>query len=169
MNLLNTVLNRLEEFIVSVALVISVLLTFIEVVLRYGFGSSLGFTHELVVYLLILTGLVGASVGVRKKVHLGVDLLIKQFPVIVQKMILIVVAFTSALFCLLIMILGIQHVQILIEFGQLSPEMEIPMYFPKSIIPIAFGLMTFRYLQDTYRFIKMPADKVLLQEEGAQS
>lgn len=80
MKALNNIFGKFEAFVIGFALALATILTFIEVVLRYVFGASLGFTHELVVYLLIITGLIGAAYGVQRKVHIGVDLLIQQFP-----------------------------------------------------------------------------------------
>lgn len=165
---LNKWLNKLEESIVSITLAIGTLLAFIEVVLRYVFGTSLGFTHEAVVYLLITTGLIGASVGVRTKIHIGVDVLVRNFPFKWQKSIMLSTLVTSALFCIIITILGIQQVQIVAEFGQVTPEMEIPLSIPISIIPIAFGLMSLRFIQAIVVQIKIPAEKTYQQEEGVQ-
>lgn len=161
---MKAILSRLEELIVTIALILGTALTFIEVVLRYGFGASLGFTHELVVYLLILTGLIGASIGVREKVHIGVDIVIQQFPYNLQKSAKIFSYLLCIFFCTVITILGIQHVQILSSFGLVSPEMEIPMHIPKSIVPIAFGLMTVRFVQELIKTFKTPAHEVITEE-----
>jgi len=164
MNIFNILLSRLEEVLVALALSLATILTFVEVILRYVFGSSLGFTHELVIYLLIFTGLIGASIGVREKTHIGVDIIIKNFPYKMQKVFIVGSFIISALFCGIFFILGAQHAHILIQFGQVTPEMEIPMFIPKSIIPAAFGLMTLRFIQEAVKHIKPPPKKVLRKE-----
>lgn len=168
MTIINTIVNRLEELLVSIALTIGSILTFIEVVLRYGFGASLGITQELVIYLLIFTGLIGASIGVREKTHIGVDIIVKNFPVGLQKIIVVTGLLISAAFCMIFAILGLQHTQILAQFGQVTPEMEIPLFIPKSIVPIAFGLMTLRFVQEAVKCIKIPASDIFQQEEGVK-
>ncbi|WP_017756196.1 TRAP transporter small permease [Calidifontibacillus oryziterrae] len=165
MKFLNTLLNRTEEVLCGLALSLATSLAFIEVILRRGFGSSLGFTQEAVNYLLIFVGLIGASIGVREKVHLGVDLLVQQFSPKFQKAMIIFVYCLSILFCVIVAVLGYQHVAILLQFGQVSPEMEIPMYIPKGIVAIAFTLMTIRYLQEMIKAIKTPTDQLLAQQE----
>lgn len=166
MNIINTIISRLEEILVAIALVVATIITFTEVVLRYGFGASMGFTHELAVYLLIFTGLMGSSIGVRAKTHIGVDIILQSFPYKVQKTLKVAGLLVSALFCAIFTVLGFQHAQVLLVFGQVSPEMEIPMFIPKSIIPLAFGLMTFRFLEEAIKGIKTPAEEILRQEEG---
>lgn len=166
MKILDLILSRFEEIIVGMALGIGTILTFVEVVLRYVFGSSLGFTQELVVYLLIITGLVGASIGVREKVHLGVDIVVQQFPPKFQKALMASVVLLNVLFCIIITILGFQQLQILMEFGLVSPEMEIPMYIPITIVPISFTLMSIRFIQEFVKIMKKPAVELLTEKEG---
>lgn len=167
MNVLDKVVSRLEEILCGLALSLATTFAFIEVILRRGFGSSLGFTQEAVNYLLIFVGLIGASIGVREKVHLGVDLLVKQFSPKTQKAMILVIYTLNVLFCIIIAIIGYQHIAILANFGLVSPEMEIPMYIPKGIVAVAFTLMTFRYLQELVKAIKTPTEQLLAeQQEG---
>ncbi|KGX89711.1 TRAP transporter small permease [Pontibacillus marinus] len=167
MKVLNSIINKFEEVVVIISLAVATTLTFIEVILRKFFGSSLGFTHELVVYLLITAGLIGAAIGVREKVHLGVDIVIQQFPLGLQKTIVIVTQIASVLFCLIITILGVQQVQNIAEFGQVTPEMEIPFFIPLLIVPISFGLMTLRFTQQLIQIMRTPAKGLLQEEEDA--
>ena len=161
MTFLNTILSRLEEIIVTVALAVGAVLTFIEVVLRYGFGASLAFTHELVIYLLILTGFIGSSIGVREKTHIGVDIVVQHLPSVKLQKIVVVGGLTvCALFCVIIAYLGVQHVIILFNLGQVTPEMEIPVYIPKAIVPLAFSLMTLRFIQEFIKYIRIPAKDI---------
>lgn len=166
MKAINTILDRFEEIIVAVTLAVASILTFIEVVLRYIFNSSLGFTHELVIFLLIFTGLIGASIGVRHRIHLGVYIVVKQFPAKMQKSIRLLCMVLNILFSFIVTYLGFQHIDILKKFGQLSPELLIPLYIPILVIPIAFGLMTIRFIQQLFIFIKMPAEELMSLEEG---
>lgn len=167
LNFLNKIISRAEELLCGLALSLATTFAFIEVILRRGFGSSLGFTQEAVNYLLIFVGLIGASIGVREKVHLGVDLLVKQFSPNLQKGMILFMYSLNILFCLVVAILGYQHIGILAQFGNVSPEMEIPMYIPKGIVAIAFTLMTFRYLQELIKAIKTPTEQLLAeQQEG---
>lgn len=167
MSFLNKFLSRFEEVLCGLALSLATTFAFIEVILRRGFGSSLGFTQEAVNYLLIFVGLIGASIGVREKVHLGVDLLVKQFSPNIQKAMIIFVYSLNILFCLVVAILGYQHIAILAQFGLVSPELEVPMYIPKGFVAIAFTLMTIRYLQEMIKAIKTPTEQLLAeQQEG---
>lgn len=164
MKAVNLVLNKAEEIFVILAMGLASILTFVEVILRQ-FGSSLGFTFELVNYLLIWSGLIGASIGVREKAHLGVDILITNCEPKVQKAMIIFVSLVSVIFSVIVAYLGFQHVLDVYEFGQVSPELEMPLYIVRSLIPIAFSLMTYRFFQELYHAWKTSADD-LVKEGG---
>ena len=165
MKFVNIFLNKTEEIFVMLALSLAVIVAFVEVILRQ-FGTSLGYSFELVNYLLIWVGLIGASIGVRENVHLGVDLVIKSFEATTQKAILLLGNLISVFFSFVIAYLGYMHVLDVLHLGQLSPEMEMPLFIPRSLIPIAFGLMGIRFLQQTFVIWKTSAEE-LEQREGA--
>ncbi len=164
----------MEEIFVTIALAVAVTLTFIEVILRL-FGKSLGITHELVNYLLIWTGLIGASIGVRSNTHLGVDVLVQNCEPKVQKLTLLTTTSINIAFSVIIATLGYQHVMKILTFGQVTPEMEIPIYIPRLLIPIAFGLMAIRFSQELVRIWKTKAEDLIvsaaediLEKEGVK-
>lgn len=163
MRVLNLIVSKLEEIFVSIALITAVTVAFVEVILRQ-FGSSLGITQELVNYLLIWVGLIGASIGVREKTHLGVDIIIANFEPVVQKTFILLTMVISAIFSIIIAYLGYLHVLNVIEFGQVTPEMEIPLFVPRLLIPIAFGLMSIRFLQESYKVFKTKSRELLEQQ-----
>ena len=142
---------------------VAVTVTFIEVILRQ-FGESLGITHELVNYLLIWTGLIGASIGVREKTHLGVDILVKNCEPKVQKAVLLTTTAINITFSVIIAVLGYMHVINILQFGQVTPEMELPLFVPRLLIPIAFGLMAIRFSQEFFRILKTKPDELMVSK-----
>jgi len=162
--IVNVILNKLEDIFVTLALSIAVIVAFLEVILRQ-FGTSLGFSFELVNYLLIWVGLIGASIGVRENVHLGVDLVIKSFEPSTQKAIILLGNLINVIFSFVIAYLGYMHVLDVLHLGQVTPEMELPLYIPRLLIPIAFGLMGIRFLQQTY-LVWITSAEELEQREG---
>lgn len=166
MAIFDKILSTFEEVLVSIALGVATIITFLEVVLRYGFGTSLGITFELTIYLLIFVGFIGASIGVREKVHIGVEILVEKFPFKVQKVVGMSSILISAIFCAIIAYLGVEQVAVVAALGQVTPEMEIPLTVPLSTIPLGFSLMCIRFLQEAVKLQKIPADQ-LGKKEGA--
>ncbi len=69
--------DRLEETLIALLLGLMTLLTFANVIARYGFNSNILWALELTVFMFAWLVLLGASYAVKKGVHLGVDLVIE--------------------------------------------------------------------------------------------
>ena len=65
------IIDEIEETIIAIILAMMVIITFINVVLRYGFNSGLIWGLEMVTFLFAWLVLLGISYGVKKKLHLG--------------------------------------------------------------------------------------------------
>jgi C4-dicarboxylate transporter DctQ subunit len=74
------VVNTFEESAIAVILGLMTLLTFANVVLRYGFNSSIFWGFEFTLSLFAWLVLFGMSYAVKVTAHLGVDAVIVMFP-----------------------------------------------------------------------------------------
>lgn len=72
--------DRIEETIIAAILGIMTLMTFANVVARYGFNSNIFYALELTVFLFAWLVLLGASYAVKKTLHLGVDAVLNLAP-----------------------------------------------------------------------------------------
>ena len=147
MELLDRALSRLEEILVSALLIAASLLTFTQVVTRYGFGTTLSWGEELIVNMLIWAGLIGSSLALRMGIHIGVDIFVKKFRPHVAKALTLLALTLGLGFCITLAVLSIRFVKFLMSSGQTSIGLDIPMWIPYLCLPIAFVLMTWRYLQ----------------------
>ncbi len=77
---LGRIVNEIEETAIALLLAAMTLITFINVVLRYGFGDGLIWGLETTVYLFAWLVLFGVSYGVKVTAHLGVDALTNLLP-----------------------------------------------------------------------------------------
>ena len=71
--------NELEETVIASLLGIMTLITFTNVVLRYGFNTGLIWGLEMVTFLFAWLVLFGASYAVKVTAHLGVDVVVNLF------------------------------------------------------------------------------------------
>lgn len=68
--------DRIEESLISLLLGLMTIITFANVVARYGFNSNILWALELTVFMFGWLVLLGASYAVKKGAHLGVDIII---------------------------------------------------------------------------------------------
>ena len=66
-------IDRIEETTIALILGVMTVMTFANVVARYGFNSNIFYALELTVFLFAWLVLLGASYAVKKTLHLGVD------------------------------------------------------------------------------------------------
>lgn len=73
-------IRHLEESIIAILLATITLVSFIQVIARYGFNSGWGGALEFTSIMFAWMILFGMSYGIRIGAHLGVDALIRKFP-----------------------------------------------------------------------------------------
>ena len=85
-DLMGKTINSLEENIIVLLLGSMVLINFSQViardVLNTGWGSALEITRVLFAWLILF----GMSYGIKKQLHLGVDIIIRKFPPMIFKL-----------------------------------------------------------------------------------
>jgi len=147
-------LDRFEELLISTFIGLATLISFVQVLLRYGFSSSITWASEASTFLLIWSALIGASYGIRKKVHIGVDTFVNLLP---QRFYVYTVFFSSfitLLYAITISLLGVLFVRFLLTVGITSPDLELPMWIVFSVVPISSGLMVIRVVQQALHDFK---------------
>ena len=182
LQILNSILDRLEEWIIATLIAVATVLTFVAVLHRYGASNSAdlarwatapGFTHlhvaadwvyvklaminlswaqELATYMFVWMAKFGAALGVRTGIHVGVDVLVKRLTPRAQKPVIVFALLCGALFTGVIGTLGAIYVHDL-DPDEVSPELEWPSWIIYLCIPLGSYLMCFRFLQVMWRFL----------------
>jgi C4-dicarboxylate transporter DctQ subunit len=144
---IDKIIAHLEEMLIATGLLLAATILFINVILRYFFHSGFVWAEELTLYMIIWITFIGASVGVRRRAHLGVTALVDALPALPQRIVamsayLFSVAFTGFLF-----IYGSLQTLAVRATHQLSSAMEIPVYWIYMAIAVGGFLMTVRFIQ----------------------
>ena len=74
------IINRTEEAVICILLVLTTLLVFADVVMRFGFNSGFMWSQELTLHMSAWMVLFGASYGLKVGSHIGMDAFVKIFP-----------------------------------------------------------------------------------------
>ncbi|TCT01710.1 TRAP transporter small permease [Aquabacter spiritensis] len=140
--------DRMEEQVGGLFLLAAVLLVFAQIVLRAGFGIGISGIYELAAFCSTFSVFLTASLGVKRNTHIRVDLLSNIVP---RK-----AAFALELFVQVLM-LGVflcllYSGYLLVEESLLLGDhttgtIEVPMWIPQLIMPVAGLLLTLRTLQ----------------------
>ncbi len=155
-------LDRLEEIIISFLMAAATIIIFIAVLHRYGVGwpvlypylidINLSWAQELCIYMFVWMAKFGAAYGVRTGIHVGVDVLINMMGVESRRKVVLFGLFGGALFTGIVFLLSARFVYHIYEYGQVSQDLEAPMWIVYLAVPLGTGLMCFRFLQVAWHF-----------------
>ncbi len=101
---LGRIVNEIEETLIAVLLGAMTLVTFANVVARYGFNANILWALETTVFLFAWMVLIGASYCVKKRMHLGVDALINILPHGARYVLALVAVAACLLFSVLLLV-----------------------------------------------------------------
>lgn len=157
--MLKKIWYHLEEFILLPILVFLVCLIFVQVILRFVFSSSLTWAEELARYLFVWLMWFGVSYAARNRTHLRVTMVRDKFPVKISETIELIVTIVWLLFGIWVAYKGIQMVQSIMQYKQVSAALQLPMQYAYAGVPLGAGLMCLRLIENMYHDYVVPLIK----------
>ena len=139
--------DNLEEYLCVVLLVVMSGAILCQILFRFVFELPLRWTEELGIYVLSWVSFMGASVGVKRWAHIGVEAFVLLLPKKLQSATKVLSLVLSAVFFAIMVYFGCEIVNKQIVTGQVSPAMRIPMYYAYLSVPVGGAFMFIRTLQ----------------------
>ena len=133
------VLSRILEVIMVTILTIMVGLVFGNVVARYVFNSAITWAEEVARFLFVWLTFVGASFGLMKGLHLGMDMVVARFSPRTRSLIEVVNGFIILAFLGVWVVGGVHLIQANLDY--MSPATGFSMGLVYLIGPLAAVLM----------------------------
>ncbi len=138
-------LDKGERALLCLLLAALILLACIQIILRIFFAGGLFWADPLLRYLVLWCGLIGAVSATGQGKHIALDITANHLPKKIEPWITLI----SHLFCTLaaggLTWAGWRFLRGEIEFGGSGP-LSLPLWFWNGIFPMAFGLITLKYL-----------------------
>lgn len=147
MKILRWLDENFEEKVLVVLLAFSVVLIFVQVLMRYVFKNSLAWSEELARYLFLYMIWIGAAYAVKREEHLRIEIIKKKIPEDKQDAFEDLIYIIWLAFSIFLFVSSCILTYDIYQRGQLSPAMRIPMAYAYLSIPIGTGLMCFRIVQ----------------------
>lgn len=148
--------NNLEKpFLVFGMLAIILIIsyqTFYRYVLTDLFDTSGGasWTEETARYIFIWISYLAVPVAIKQRNNIRVDMLYEKLSPRFQAISWVIVDLAFLTLTGVVLIMGMDHLKMMMKFPQTTPALMIPYFIPYLILPIGFGLMSIRILQDLY-------------------
>ncbi|MDL2254465.1 TRAP transporter small permease [Ruminococcaceae bacterium OttesenSCG-928-I18] len=145
--------NQVEEKFLIISFAITVILIFVQVVMRSVFNSSLSWSEELARYMFVWQCWIAVSLAERYGQHIRISMMINKVPRVGRMVIeYLVIAMTVAV-CVYFVITGVQLVAFLVNSGTVSTVLKIPMSVVYAAMPIGCFLYATRLVMRAGRLI----------------
>jgi len=184
------VTDAIEESLIAFFLGAMTLLTFANVISRYVFNDNILWALELTVFMFAWMVLVGASYGVKKHFHIGVDVIINMAPEKLRKIYALITAACCLTFSILLLIGSWNYwypfiserawyetddipmpeiLQFLSDWLNEGERYEkMPRFIPYMALPIGMALLTFRFAQATWQIVTGKLDRLIAGHEAEE-
>ena len=187
---LGRAVDTLEETLIALLLAAMTLITFANVIARYVFNDNILWALETTVFLFAWLVLLGASYGVKKQFHIGVDVLLMVVPPPVRKALAIIATLCCLAFSVMLlkgswdywypftttrafletddvpMPEFLQFFADWLNYGERYEKM--PRFIPYAILPLSMALLTLRFVQLLWRVITGKADTIIASHEAEE-
>ena len=182
--------DYMEETLIALFLGLMTLLTFANVVVRYIFNSNILWALELTVFMFAWMVLVGASFGVKKHFHIGVDVVINLAPEKLRKTFALISVFSCLFFSIALLIGSWNYwvpfitdrawyetedipmpeiLQFLSDwFNEGERYEKLPRFIPYFALPLGMAMMTFRFLQLAWQIMTGKIDRMIASHEAEE-
>ncbi|CAM2805071.1 TRAP transporter small permease [Vibrio mytili] len=182
--------DKVEETLIAFFLGAMTMLTFVNVVMRYVFNDNILWAVEVTVFIFAWMVLVGASYGVKKHFHIGVDVIINLFPEKRRKLLALAAAACCLAFSILLLIGSWNYwypfaterawyetddipmpdiLQFMSDwFNEGERYEKMPRFIPYMALPIGMALLTFRFAQATYQIAIGNLDRLISGHEAEE-
>jgi TRAP-type C4-dicarboxylate transport system permease small subunit len=138
------ILAKVEAAVLITLVAVMTVVVFLQVVYRYVLTQPLHWSEELARYLFVWLSILGATLGLQKRGHFGLDFFYRMFPDKGRRFLQFLIYLLMEGVILVILVQGIKLVQI--TMLQESPAMGISMGWAYACLPVAAALMTIHLL-----------------------
>lgn len=142
---LDSILTRVEGWLVIALLSVMILLSFVQVVLRNAFSESLAWGDILLRHLVLWVGFLGAALATSNERHINIDALTRFLTPKLKHAVKIVTNLFAASICFLLFQASITFLSN--EISDKSTVFgSVPSIYSEIIIPVGFGLIIIHFL-----------------------
>ena len=137
-------IDRIEQTLLVTFLGFMILLAFLQIVLRNFFSTGLDWGDSLLRNLVLWIGFIGATLATREGKHINIDVISRWLPSLGKNVVTLITHLFSFSICCLLTYAALKFIK---NEGQMGNRtfLNIPAWIPELILPMTFGLMTFRF------------------------
>jgi C4-dicarboxylate transporter, DctQ subunit len=182
--------DSFEETLIAIFLGLMTLVTFANVVARYVFNDNILWALETTVFLFAWLVLLGTCYGVKKSLHLGIDIVIARLAPGPRKILGLISIAACLAFSILLLVgswdywypfatkrafLEVNDIPMPAFLQFLSDWMnegekyeKIPRFIPYAVLPISMALLTWRFIEAGIRIMRGEITTIIASQEAEE-
>jgi C4-dicarboxylate transporter DctQ subunit len=146
--------TRVEKFIVGVLALSATLIAFWGVIARYILHNPPDWAEEIVIYLIIWSVFITASILADEKGHVAATLIVERFSQRTRRILAVFNGVVALGFCVVVSILGFKIVSAAYAFDERSlTGLRFPVWIPYLSVAVGCMLVALRYVLRVYRLV----------------
>lgn len=146
--------RHLEEAVCCLALSIMACCVFLQVIMRYVFGSALQWSEEVAAIAMVWAVYMGAALCVRERFHIRIMAGIMLLPRPLTRVLVMLADLLAAVYCVLMLGVAWEYLGVLARFTSRTPSLGIDEFYPQSILAIGYALILLRLVQIYVRWVR---------------
>ncbi|MCB2055738.1 MAG: TRAP transporter small permease [Geminicoccaceae bacterium] len=180
--------DTIEETFIALVLGLMTIVTFANVVARYIFNTNILWALETTVFLFAWLVLIGTAYCIKKRSHLGVDVILNLLAPPARRIMALAAAASCVAFSLLLLYGAWQYwlpfagTQVWYEVNDIpmpdwlrfiepllnenEPYEKLPRFIPYFALPLGMTLITFRFLEASWAIWQGRADRLIASHEA---
>jgi len=141
---LDETIGQVEQTLLVILLSFMIFVAFSQIVLRNLLATGLTWGDALVRNLVLWVGFIGAAMATKEGNHINIDVVSRWMPSLGKAIIAGISHLFSFLICGLLTFASFKFIKNEVQMGNVA-FLGIPSWIPEIILPIIFGVMTFRF------------------------
>jgi len=137
-------IERVEQTLIITFLGFMILLAFLQIFLRNFFATGLDWGDQLLRNLVLWIGFIGATLATREGKHINIDVVSRWLPSLGKNVVTLFIHLFSFFICCLLTYAALKFIKNEVQMENRT-FLNIPSWIPEMILPMTFGLMTFRF------------------------
>jgi len=157
-------IETVEQIVIALLLAAMVLVTFVQVVLRYVFNSGFLWAVEFTGFAFAWLVLFGVAYGIKHSVHLGVDAFVRLFPTPLQRVFGLLAVLAGLLYAGIMFVGAWDYVRKLYLIGITATDLPVPRWIPYGMLVVGTALLFLRLLQAGIQILRGVRTTLLADE-----
>ncbi|MGM8214926.1 TRAP transporter small permease [Bacillaceae bacterium W0354] len=150
LNIVDKTILKIEEFILSSAVIVIFIMVCGNVLSRQLFGPSISFHSEVAKFAIVIATFMGISYAARKGRHISMSAIYDTVPFVIRKAMAIIIPLGTSVALFFLAYISYDFVNGVYESGRTTTALQLPIYLMYMFVPLGFIMGGIQYIRNVF-------------------